>query len=89
MEILKAKRKEAIKKFQRHEKDTGSSEAQIAVLTARIKHLTEHFRVNKKDHSSRRGLIKMVGKRHALLKYLRRTNPDGYHKLIAELGLRK
>ncbi len=89
MEILTAKKREALEKYRRHEKDTGSPEAQIAVLTTRISHLTEHLKSNKKDHSSRRGLIKMVGKRNALLKYLRKIDVNRYHELISNLGLRK
>jgi len=89
MEVLKAKRREAINQYQRHEGDTGSPEVQIAVLTTRISHLTEHLRQNRKDHASQRGLMKMVGKRSALLKYLRRTGPERYQKLILDLGLRK
>ena len=89
MEILTAKKRDALEKYRRNEKDTGSPEVQIAILTARIAHLTEHLKANKKDHSSRRGLIKMVGKRNALLKYLRKIDIERYHNLIASLGLRK
>jgi small subunit ribosomal protein S15 len=89
MEILAAKRREAREKFRKSEKDSGSAQVQIAVLTARIQHLTDHLQVNVKDHSSRRGLLKMVGKRNSLLKYLRESDLEEYHKIINELGLRK
>ncbi|OAQ20493.1 30S ribosomal protein S15 [Thermosulfurimonas dismutans] len=79
---------EIIKKFQRHEGDTGSPEVQIALLTARLKQLEEHFKVHKKDHHSRRGLLKLVGRRRKLLNYLRRTDFARYRKLVQELGLR-
>ncbi len=72
-----------------HEKDTGSPEVQIALLTKRITELTEHLRTHKKDHSSRRGLLKMVSKRNSLLKYLTRENRTRYQQIIGRLGLRK
>jgi small subunit ribosomal protein S15 len=72
-----------------HEKDTGSPEVQIALLTRRITELTEHLKTHKKDHSSRRGLLKMVGKRNSLLKYLTREDRARYQQIIARLGLRK
>ncbi|MCH7886253.1 MAG: 30S ribosomal protein S15 [Planctomycetes bacterium] len=72
-----------------HERDTGSPEVQIAVLTTRILELTEHLRSNKKDHAARRGLLKMVGRRAALLKYLTRTDRKRYQGIIGRLGLRK
>lgn len=72
-----------------HEKDTGSPEVQIALLTQRIGELTEHLKTHKKDHSSRRGLLKMVGKRNSLLKYLTRVDRARYLRIIARLGLRK
>ncbi len=72
-----------------HEKDTGSPEVQVAILTGRIRELTDHLRANKKDHASRRGLLKMVGRRASLLKYLTRTDRTRYKKLITSLGLRK
>lgn len=75
--------------FERHEKDTGSSDVQVALLTSRIKELTEHLKIHKKDHSSRRGLIIMVSKRRRLLDYLRRTDADRYQQLIKKLGLRR
>lgn len=73
----------------RHEGDTGSPEVQIAILTSRIAHLTEHLKIHKKDHSSRRGLLKMVGRRSAFLKYLTRTDRQRYLSIIGKLGLRK
>ena len=77
-----------IEKFRSHESDTGSARVQIAVLTERINYLTDHFRQHAKDHHSRRGLLKMVGRRRRLLEYLKRTDIDGYRKIIDELGLR-
>ena len=78
-----------VNEHQRHEGDTGSAEVQIALLTQRINHLTEHMRAHKKDHSSRHGLLKMVGKRNGLLKYLASKDTERYRQLIAKLGLRK
>jgi small subunit ribosomal protein S15 len=78
----------AIEKHRQHETDTGSSQVQVSVLTERINYLTEHFRVHAKDHHGRRGLLKMVGKRKRLLKYIQRTDVEGYRKIIADLGLR-
>lgn len=78
-----------IHKFRHHEGDTGSPEVQIALLTRRIGYLNEHFKNHKKDHSSRRGLLKMVGQRRRLLDYLKRNNRESYQKLIEELGIRK
>ncbi len=78
-----------IQKFQKHENDTGSSEVQIALLTARIGYLTDHFKTHLKDHHSRRGLLKMVGTRRRLLDYLKRTDVDRYKKVIDDLGIRK
>ena len=77
-----------IAKYRQHEGDTGSTRVQIAVLTERINYLTEHFREHSKDHHSRRGLLKMVGKRRRLLSYLRRTDVATYRSLVQELGLR-
>ena len=82
-------KKEVIEKFARTEKDTGSPEVQIALLTARINLLTEHLKIHKKDHHSRRGLLKMVGQRRGLLNYLKNTDIMKYRSLIGELGLRK
>jgi small subunit ribosomal protein S15 len=75
--------------YRTHEKDTGSPEVQIALLTKRINELNEHLKTHKKDHSSRRGLLKMVGKRNALLKYLTREDRARYQRIIGRLGLRK
>ena len=82
-------KKEIITKFQQSEKDTGSSEVQVALLTARINHLTDHLRTHPKDFHSRRGLLKMVGQRKGLLNYIRDKDVVKYRNLIAELGLRK
>ncbi|AWD32602.1 30S ribosomal protein S15 [Candidatus Kinetoplastibacterium sorsogonicusi] len=78
-----------ISKFQRKESDTGSSEVQIALLTNRINELTEHFKLHKKDHHSRRGLLKMVSRRRKLLNYIKFKNSTTYKSLIEKLGLRK
>ena len=87
---ITAERKEAlIKDNAQHEGDTGSPEVQIALLTARISDLTEHFKTHVKDHHSRRGLLRMVSRRRKLLDYLKRTNADKYKVLIERLGLRK
>ena len=82
-------KKEIVTNHRRHEGDTGSAEVQIALLTERINHLTGHFKLHKKDHSSRRGLLKMVGQRNALLKYLVREDAGRYQQIIGKLGLRK
>jgi small subunit ribosomal protein S15 len=79
---------EIIHKYQLHENDRGSAPVQIALLTARINELTDHFRKHQKDHHSRRGLLMMVGKRRRLLEYLKRTDLDRYRELIDDLGLR-
>jgi small subunit ribosomal protein S15 len=78
-----------IEEYRRHEQDTGSPEVQIALLTDRIKELTEHFKEHKKDHHSRRGLLKLVGKRRRLLDYLKRKDVDSYRQTIDRLGIRK
>ena len=78
-----------VEKYRRHEGDTASPEVQIALLTARVSHLTEHFRSHGKDHHSRRGLMKLVGRRRSLLDYLHGRDTNAYHKLIGELGIRK
>jgi len=78
-----------VEDYRLHDSDTGSAEVQVALLSARILHLTEHLKTHKKDHASRRGLLKMVGRRSALLKYLARTAPQRYAALIQRLGLRK
>jgi small subunit ribosomal protein S15 len=87
--INKDKKQEIITAYGRTPEDTGSPEVQIALLTARISELTEHLKVNQKDHHSRRGLLKMVGQRRGLLAYLKKTDIEGYRKLIERLGLRK
>jgi len=79
----------SLKEFQLHDKDTGSADVQVALLTHRIEHLTEHLKTNRKDHSSRRGLLKMVAQRRSLLDYLSRTKSDRYKELIGKLNLRK
>ena len=79
---------QTVAKYRAHETDTGSPRVQIAVLTERINYLTDHFRTHAKDHHSRRGLLKMVGKRRRLLDYLRRIDVAAYRQLIQELGLR-
>lgn len=78
-----------ITKFRKDEKDTGSPEVQIALLTERIKHLTEHFKTHKKDFHGRRGLLMLVGRRRRLLDYLKRSNIERYSRIIQELGLRR
>jgi len=80
---------EIIEKFKVHPTDTGSSEVQIALLTDRIKYLTEHFKVHKKDHHSRQGLLKLVGQRRSLLDYLKKKDVNKYRTMLKELGLRK
>jgi small subunit ribosomal protein S15 len=77
-----------VEKYRTHETDSGSTEVQVALLTARINYLTDHFRAHAKDHHSRRGLLKMVGRRRRLLDYLRKTDLESYRKIIADLGLR-
>lgn len=87
--ISKEKKTAIIKEYGRSEGDTGSPEVQVAVLTARIQELTEHLKVNPKDHHSRRGLLKMVGQRRGLLNYLKSKDIERYRTLIERLGLRK
>jgi len=82
-------KKQIVGEYKLHEKDTGSPEVQIALLTRRITELTEHLQTHKKDHASRRGLLKMVGKRNSLLKYLTREDRARYQQVIGRLGLRK
>lgn len=85
---MSVQKDEIIKKYQLHENDRGSAPVQIAILTARINDLRDHFDSHKKDHHSRRGLLKMVGRRRRLLEYLRRTDLERYRSLIKDLGLR-
>jgi len=80
---------EIIEKFKVHPTDTGSSEVQIALITDRIKYLTEHFKTHKKDHHSRQGLLKLVGQRRSLLDYLKKKDVNKYRTILQELGLRK
>lgn len=82
-------KKEIIGKYKLHGKDTGSPEVQIALLSNRITYLTEHFKIHKKDHHSRRGLLKLVGQRRKLLNYLKRTDIIRYQQIIKDLGIRK
>jgi small subunit ribosomal protein S15 len=82
-------KKDIIDKFKIHGRDTGSSEVQIALLTSRIEYLTNHFKIHKKDHHSRRGLLKLVGQRRRLLNYLKRKDIEKYRTVIKELGIRK
>ncbi|MEQ2526530.1 30S ribosomal protein S15 [Robertmurraya yapensis] len=89
MAITKERKNELINEFKTHENDTGSPEVQIAVLTEEINNLNEHLRTHKKDHHSRRGLLKMVGKRRNLLTYLRNKDVQRYRELITRLGLRR
>jgi small subunit ribosomal protein S15 len=87
--LTKENKEEIVKKYGTHEGDTGSPEVQIALLTARISYLTEHLKEHKKDHHSRRGLLKMVGQRRRLLSYLNKTDINRYREIIAQLNLRK
>lgn len=89
MSITKEKKNEIVEKYGGSEKNTGSTEAQIAIFTARINHLTEHLKENQKDHASRRGLLKLVGKRRRLLNYLMKNDIQKYRDLISDLGIRK
>jgi small subunit ribosomal protein S15 len=87
--LTKEKKQELIGRFGRDNGDTGSAEVQVALLTERINHLTEHLRAHRKDHHSRRGLLMMVGKRRRLLGYLERADLERYRKVVGELGLRR
>lgn len=89
MPLNREKKERLIKEYRMHDNDTGSPEVQIALLTERITELTGHLKNNPKDFSSRRGLMKLVGKRRRLLDYLKDTDLDGYRKIVDELGLRK
>ena len=89
MSLTLQRKQETVRDFRQHEKDTGSPEVQIALLTQRITELTEHLKIHKKDHSSRRGLLKMVGRRSSLLKYLTNMDRERYQAVISRLGLRK
>ena len=87
--ITTEKKQELIGSYKTHEKDTGSPEVQIALLTERIKYITEHLKVHKKDHTTRRGLLMLVGRRSTLLKYLSKQDPARYRDIVGKLGLRK
>ncbi len=87
--MLKEKKTEIIREFAEHPKDTGSAAVQIALLTERINHLNEHFKVHKKDYHSRVGLLKLVNRRRNLLSYLRKKDPQKYQQVISKLGLKK
>lgn len=89
LSITSEKKLELIANFRLHEKDTGSPEVQIAILSERIGNLTEHFKTHKKDHHSRRGLLKLVGRRRSLLNYLRENERERYQEVVSRLGLRK
>jgi small subunit ribosomal protein S15 len=89
MTLTKERKAELAGKFGRGERDTGSPEVQVALMTERINELTEHLRTHRKDHHSRRGLLMLVGKRRRLLRYLERTDVERYRALVAELGLRR
>jgi small subunit ribosomal protein S15 len=89
MSVSTVRKQETIVKYKQHDSDTGSPEVQIALLTERIAHLTEHLKTNNKDHHSRRGLLKMVGQRRSLLDYLKRKDASRYKKLIEQLSLRR
>lgn len=89
MAITKEKKEEVVSQFRKNDSDTGSPEVQIAILTTRINNLTEHMRTNKKDYSTRRGLLGMVSRRRRLLDYLRQINPDRYLDIIEKLNIRK
>lgn len=89
MTLTPERKREVIGLFKTHETDSGSAEVQIALLTERIKYLTEHFKVHKRDHHSRRGLLRMVGQRRRLLDYLKATKIERYRLVVKELGLRK
>jgi small subunit ribosomal protein S15 len=87
--LVTEKKQEIIKSHKRHENDTGSPEVQIAILSERITYLTEHFKVHKKDHHSRRGLLKIVGQRRRLLDYLKSKDVERYRAIIEKLGIRR
>jgi small subunit ribosomal protein S15 len=89
MPLVMEKKTEIIGQHRKHDSDTGSPEVQIALLTERITYLTEHFKTHKKDHHSRRGLLKLVGRRRKLLDYLKRKDVERYRDVIAKLGIRK
>jgi small subunit ribosomal protein S15 len=89
MKLTLESKREIVNEYRQHDGDTGSPEVQVALLTATIRELTEHLKIHKKDFSARRGLLKMVGQRTSLLRYLTRTDPSRYQSVISRLGLRK
>jgi len=89
MAMTQERKDEVVHQYRTHDGDTGSPEVQVALLTERINYLTEHFRAHAKDHSGRRGLLKLVGRRRRLLRYLSHTNPARYQAVIQSLGLRR
>jgi small subunit ribosomal protein S15 len=89
MALAQEKKREIMEQFRKHEKDTGSAEVQIALLSERINYLTEHFKAHKGDHHSRRGLLKLVGQRRRLLNYLMAEKMDRYRAIVEKLGLRR
>ena len=89
MSVTDERKLEIIQEYQTHEGDTGSPEVQVALLTERIRHLTEHLKLHKKDHASRRGLLMQVGQRSKLLKYLKKKSTDRYSALVERLGIRR
>ena len=89
MPLAAEKKRTVVTEYQTHEKDTGSPEVQIALLTERIRYLTEHFKTHKKDHHSRRGMLQLVGQRRSLLDYLKKEDVEKYRTLIQRLGLRR
>ena len=89
MALAKEAKEKLVNDFRKHETDTGSPQVQIALLSQRINELTEHFKIHKKDHHSRRGLLKMVQHRRSLLNYLKKINIQQYHEVVGRLGLRK
>ena len=89
MSLTQDAKRDIVTKFGKTDSDTGSTEVQVALLTARINHLTEHLRKHRKDHHSRRGLLMLVGQRRRLLRYMQKKDLDGYRNLIRELGLRR
>jgi small subunit ribosomal protein S15 len=89
MALVQDRKQELVQKYKRHDKDTGSPEVQVALLSERIAYLTEHFKTHKKDHHSRRGLLKLVGQRRRLLDYLKTIDQGRYKALIDQLGIRK
>ncbi|MBC8029349.1 MAG: 30S ribosomal protein S15 [Pyrinomonadaceae bacterium] len=89
MPLAKETKEQILSDFRSHESDTGSPQVQVALLSKRINELTEHFKIHKKDNHSRRGLLKMVSQRRSMLDYLKRTDIERYHEVVARLGLRR